>query len=49
MKSSAILFALVVGFSAQATQLQDPDVSRGEYVARLGNCVGCHTVEDGEP
>lgn len=49
MKSSAILFALVVGFSAQATQLQYPDISRGEYVARLGNCVGCHTVEDGEP
>lgn len=49
MKSSAILCALILGFSAQAAQLQDPDVSRGEYVARLGNCVGCHTVEDGEP
>lgn len=49
MKSSAIFFALVVGFSAQAMPLQDPDVSRGEYVARLGNCVGCHTVEEGEP
>ncbi|MGH1470773.1 MAG: cytochrome c [Cellvibrionaceae bacterium] len=24
-------------------------MSKGEYIARLGNCVACHTVEDGEP
>lgn len=24
-------------------------LSHGEYVARLGNCVACHTVEGGEP
>jgi mono/diheme cytochrome c family protein len=27
----------------------DPQVQRGEYLARLGNCVSCHTVHGGEP
>jgi mono/diheme cytochrome c family protein len=32
-----------------AAQAQAVGLSQGEYVARLGNCVACHTVEDGEP
>ena len=24
-------------------------ISHGEYVARLGNCVACHTIPEGEP
>lgn len=27
----------------------DPQVTRGEYLARLGNCISCHTVAGGEP
>ncbi|ROO35199.1 c-type cytochrome [Salinisphaera orenii] len=25
------------------------DAERGEYLARIGNCAGCHTAPDGEP
>lgn len=24
-------------------------VARGEYLARAGNCIACHTRNDGEP
>ena len=34
---------------AQDEGPQNPPVSQGEYLARLGNCVACHTVEGGEP
>lgn len=27
----------------------DPVVQRGEYLARIGNCISCHTVHGGEP
>lgn len=27
----------------------DPVVQRGEYLARLGNCISCHTTHEGEP
>tara|TARA_R110000824_G_scaffold52692_4_gene146132 strand:- start:64037 stop:65377 length:1341 start_codon:yes stop_codon:yes gene_type:complete len=32
-----------------ASQAQAADLSHGEYVARLGNCVACHTTETGAP
>jgi len=32
-----------------ASNAQAAGLSQGEYVARLGNCVACHTVEGGEP
>ncbi len=32
-----------------AEQAQAAGLSHGEYVARLGNCVACHTTEDGAP
>src|SRR5690606_28876030 len=25
------------------------DMSQGEYLARLGNCAACHTIDGGEP
>jgi len=28
---------------------QAQQVARGEYLARAGNCIGCHTVRNGEP
>jgi mono/diheme cytochrome c family protein len=36
----------VASAAPQATQ---ETMSEGEYLARLGNCVACHTVPDGEP
>lgn len=27
----------------------EEQISRGEYLARLGNCAGCHTARGGEP
>ncbi len=32
-----------------AAQAQAAGVSQGEYVARLGNCVACHSTLEGEP
>ncbi len=27
----------------------EESLSKGEYIARLGNCIACHTVEEGKP
>lgn len=35
--------------SNSAAQAEAVGLSHGEYVARLGNCVACHTTEDGAP
>ncbi len=32
-----------------AVQAQAAGLSHGEYVARLGNCVACHSIPEGEP
>jgi mono/diheme cytochrome c family protein len=32
-----------------AAQAQAAGMSHGEYVARLGNCVACHSVPEGQP
>jgi mono/diheme cytochrome c family protein len=32
-----------------AAQAQAAGISQGEYVARLGNCVACHSTPDGAP
>ncbi|HEY8539847.1 MAG TPA: cytochrome c [Steroidobacteraceae bacterium] len=46
--SSAILGLLVL--AAGPVALADVDgMSQGEYLARVGNCVACHTVPGGEP
>ncbi len=32
-----------------AAQAQAAGISHGEYVARLGNCVACHSTPEGDP
>ena len=32
-----------------AAQAQAAGISQGEYVARLGNCVACHSTPEGAP
>jgi mono/diheme cytochrome c family protein len=43
----ACLAALSTAFAMGASVAQE--TSRGEYLARAGNCVVCHTVSEGEP
>jgi|HigsolmetaAR201D_1030396.scaffolds.fasta_scaffold00346_26 mono/diheme cytochrome c family protein len=45
--SSAILGLLLL--AAGPAALGDAAMSQGEYLARVGNCVACHTVPGGEP
>ncbi|WP_455925762.1 c-type cytochrome [Pseudomonas putida] len=42
-------FTLLLGASLAATALADeaPAVSRGQYLARLGDCAACHTAVQG--
>lgn len=49
IRSVVVLFSLIIGFAVQAKELLGVDLDRGEYIARLGNCVACHTVENGQP
>lgn len=42
-----LLLALFAGVPAIATD--GPPTERGEYLARVGNCAGCHTAPDGAP
>ncbi|HCF1366688.1 TPA: cytochrome c, partial [Pseudomonas aeruginosa] len=51
MKPTAFLAlsALACGI-AQAAAAPDPTLVRqGEYLARAGDCVACHTARDGKP
>ena len=44
------ILALILGtltFAALADDNQDELVKRGEYLARAGDCVACHTAKDG--
>ena len=48
----AILFAALVPgavLAAASADAQGVQMSRGEYVARLANCVACHSTPDGAP
>ena len=41
-----------MGMTAQTTQAAQAEqtlVSQGEYLARAGDCVACHTAKDGKP
>ncbi len=44
--AAAVPAALFVTVSASAQGVQ---MSRGEYVARLANCIACHSTPDGAP
>ena len=41
--------AVVVALPAVAAAQEETAMSRGEYVARLGNCVACHSTAEGAP
>lgn len=49
MKFTAALLNIALFVAAGAVFAQVESPSRGEYIARLGNCVACHTVENGAP
>ena len=40
---------LGTGLAAQADEATDALVKKGEYLARAGDCVACHTAKDGKP
>ncbi|MGZ6253154.1 MAG: c-type cytochrome [Candidatus Binataceae bacterium] len=44
MKAPKTLIALAVAGLASAAMAAEPPADKGEYVARLGNCVACHSV-----
>ena len=43
------LLALLGATVMAATEPPAEQIRRGEYVARLGDCVACHTAESGKP
>ncbi len=52
MRLVRFTFAAVLGlFAADAAHAaSSPDlIAKGEYLARAGNCVSCHSTPDGEP
>ena len=47
-----LLIALLPGMmalNALAADGADAQIARGEYLARAGDCVACHTKAGGEP
>ena len=51
MKAVVIaILALLGSFSAVAADVDQPAlIKQGEYLARAGDCVACHTAKDGKP
>jgi len=47
LKGAATL--VVAGCCAAAALAQQTPVQRGEYLARAGDCISCHTVDGGAP
>ena len=43
----ARIIALVLAFSAVPAMAQTEVVARGEYLARAGDCIACHTAPEG--
>lgn len=47
-----LAFTLSAGMSLSLNawaSVDDGKISRGEYLARAGDCIACHTAKDGEP
>ncbi|MEX7644504.1 alcohol dehydrogenase, partial [Stenotrophomonas maltophilia] len=40
---------LGAGVAGQAVAAEDAQVRQGEYLARAGDCVACHTAKGGKP
>ena len=51
MKAVVIATLSLLGsFSVVAAQIDQPAlIKQGEYLARAGDCVACHTAKDGKP
>lgn len=52
MRLVRFTFAAVLGlFAARGAHAASPPdlIAKGEYLARAGNCVSCHSTPDGEP
>jgi mono/diheme cytochrome c family protein len=50
MSGMAIVFiALTLAFIALPIAAQPTQVQRGEYLARAGDCISCHTAPGGQP
>jgi mono/diheme cytochrome c family protein len=41
-----VLIGLALGFNANPIEAQPTQVQRGEYLARAGDCISCHTGSD---
>lgn len=44
-----ILASVAGGAFCTGAQAQQPQVQRGEYLARAGDCISCHTAKGGAP
>ncbi len=46
-----LLMSLVTGFNSSAADLQESNnlINKGAYLARIGDCVACHTSQDNQP
>ena len=44
-----LVIALVLVSDAKPIQAQATQVQRGEYLARAGDCISCHTASGGQP
>lgn len=49
MKLSTLALSVLAVVSVGSFAAQQPQMSQGEYLARAGDCVACHTKEGGEP
>jgi mono/diheme cytochrome c family protein len=50
MPGAAILWlALALTSNANSIQAEQTQVQRGEYLARAGDCISCHTASGGQP
>jgi len=46
--AAVLVPGLVLGFAIPSAQAQRDDVvKRGEYLARAGDCIACHTAPEG--
>ena len=49
LKAGALTILLIAGSLGANAIAQQTQVQRGEYLARAGDCVSCHTAKDGAP
>jgi mono/diheme cytochrome c family protein len=47
--AAILLLALALTSNANTIQAEQTQVQRGEYLARAGDCISCHTASGGQP